>query len=100
MPQLNVFDALPDIVQFDVIKYKSSNRRSKKIGSEGSVYYIIYANMNYVYYRLYLDVEESTEFVSISKSRFFLKESGTFSTTPVQLFLNLLYNCKVINWQS
>ena len=39
-----MYSALSDIVQFDVIVYKSKYRRSKTIDSEGYVYYIIYGS--------------------------------------------------------
>ena len=40
-----MYPALSDIVQFDVIIFKSQHRRSKTKGSEGSVYYIIYGKV-------------------------------------------------------
>ena len=43
-----MYSALSDIVQFDVIIYKLEHRRSKRIGSEGSVYYKINGLSKYI----------------------------------------------------
>ena len=62
-----MYSALSEIVQFDVSIYKSEHRRSKTIGNEGSVYYIIYVIYNKKR-KLIINFRIRTELINIKQS--------------------------------